>query len=145
MERKLDLEKFFQIAPLAGSICTVFVKNNCPPDWGIVIIEAGARFFNKDGTDYFTGAMPVNLPSGAQDQLRSIDANKCVLTVLGAVKITQPGQSEQIVTATGSVGPNECSIGINFILGPKYFVLNDESQKTLGLEVSELVELKVKF
>jgi hypothetical protein len=146
MEAKsLDLEKFLQFAPPTGSICTVYVKNKCPQDWGIVIIEAGARFFNRDGTDFFTGTIPMNLPSGAQDQLSSNDPAKCVLTVIGAVKITEPGQPEQILTATSNSRPNECGVGVNFTIGPKAFVLNEENRKSLGLDISQLIEMNVSY
>lgn len=140
---KLDLENFLHKAPPTGSICTLFIKNNCPTDWGVVIIEGGARFWNRDGTDYSTGAIPLNLPAGAQDQLRSIDANKCVLTVLGACKVTIPGKPEQVLTAQSNAGADECAIGINMVIGPKHFAFNDDTKRTLGDEIEGLIELKV--
>ena len=105
-------------APKAGA-CQITVINGTPPDWGVVIVAGGTKFFYRDGSDYTDGPRPLNVGAGQSATFVSNDPAKCVFQFFNAINVAIPGQPQQTFTSQDGVGPGECLYHESLTLGPK--------------------------
>jgi hypothetical protein len=119
MSRNADLlERLAAIQPRNGT-CQVTMTNNCPADWGAVIVAAGCKFFYDDGTDYTDGPVAMNVGTGGSYTFVSDKAAGCVQGILLAATVELPNQNRQTVTASEAAPTGECLIHVTESLGPQ--------------------------
>ena len=66
---------------MPGGICVVTFKNDCPREWGVVIVQVGAKFFyqDTDGTIIreWYGTKNTDIRVGQSDTFSSDDSRLC--------------------------------------------------------------------
>jgi hypothetical protein len=135
---KLQDKQFQPSGKTVAGLCYVTLTNQCPPEWGVVIVSGGVKFFNDDGTDYTDGPKPLNVPSGHSTTFVSKDPNKCVHQYFLAINV-RVGNEQQSMTHQDGVEPGECMLHVTLTLGPTKSVRKDFLKKDKG----NLIEVTV--
>jgi len=109
LEELLQSARSDQAALAAAQVCVVGVTNGCPAEWGVTIINIGAKFWFQDLGGNIIGDQTVskitNLGSNQSDQVASREG--CVRNVLAACTVMYNGQSKVLQNTTQG-DPQHC-------------------------------------
>jgi len=108
--------------------CVITIQNSCPPDWKVIILVAGVKFFYVDGTDFIDGPRQVMLTSGQAALFRSNKPDGCVQSIFCALKVKAGDEEPATFTYDDAVEPGKCLLRMTVSLGPK----NQIEQKDLA-------------
>lgn len=110
----------------AGQInCQITVTNDCPEDWGVVILVGGCRFFFTDDTDYTDGPKTLDLASGESATFTCDKAEGCVHQFFLALSVKAGDEPAQSLTAQECAPDGECLLRDAVVLGVKQSVAAD--------------------
>ena len=113
-----DLFAAFQQGSDQGGLCDVKITNGTPPEWNATIIEVGAKFFYRDGSDFTDGPKSVNLGVNDSVILSSDDPSRCVHGVYVLVRVHIPGDDPQLFPHTEQAEKG-CLLHVPLTLGKK--------------------------
>lgn len=117
---KLKADDLLQLlAQPASGRCSIILVNGCPPEWRVVILSGGVKFFYRDGAEYIDGPRPLNLSSGQSAAFFSNDANKCVHQFFLAMNVKAGDEAPVTMTHQDGVEPGKCLLRMTITLGPK--------------------------
>jgi hypothetical protein len=118
---KLDtsdlLEKLAKVIILNGT-CQITLVNATPPNWGVVIVSGGVKFFYRDGTDFTDGPKTLSLGFGQSAIFASDEPDGCVFEFCIAFNV-RIGGDQQTFTHQDGVGHEGCLQHESVTLGPK--------------------------
>lgn len=135
---KLKTDDLLQLlAQPANGRCTIILVNGCPPEWRVVILSGGVKFFYRDGTDHIDGPRPLNLGSGQSAAFFSNDANKCVHQFFLAMNVKAGDEDPITMTHQDGVEAGKCLLRMTITLGPKRVLSEVEIGKEGGIGLLE--------
>lgn len=103
--------------------CEFELENATPSGWQATILEAGVKFFYRDGTDDTDGPRRINLQSGQKASFFSRQSSKCVYQVFAVIKVHVQGEpNDATYTYRDDAGANQCFMKVPVRLGPKNVV-----------------------
>jgi hypothetical protein len=128
------------IAAGPGQLCRVILRNACPPEWNLLIIAGGCKFFYRDGTEYQDGPHALKLASGQETSFSSNDPSKCVGSEMTVCTVKVPDQPAQNLAGSGDCPANECLLGITHTVAPKRSISKDALKKGKLTDLCEIRE-----
>lgn len=121
------MQQLEKMQSLQGT-CQITLVNACPPEWGVVIVAGGTKFFYRDGTDFTDGPRPLNISAGQSATFMSNQPDECVFQFFIAFNVVVQGQ-QQTFTNQDGVPAGQCLLHESVTLAPKPFATEGEMKK----------------
>ena len=119
------IERAGRLHKRATSFCQITVTNACPPEWGVIILVGGCKFFFSDDTDQSDGPKNLDLRSGESATFITDRPEECVHQFFLALSVKAGDEPAQSLTKQEGVPEGQCLLHETVILRPKQHVAAD--------------------
>jgi hypothetical protein len=121
------------------SYCQITVTNECPADWGVVIVVGGCKFFYSDASDYSHAPKEIDLLAGQSAVFITDKPAGCVHQFFLALSVKAGDEPARPMTYQDGVPEGECLLHETITLGPKQRVAAEALNRR---DVFSLIELR---
>ena len=133
------IERAGRLRKRSTAFCQITVTNACPPEWGVVILVGGCKFFFSDDSDYTDGPKALDLRSGESATFVSNRPEDCVHQFFLALSVKAGDEPAQALTDQHGVPDGHCVLHETLAVGPKRHVTSEALARR---DIYSLIELR---